>query len=198
MNSSHKELIKIQELVIAILDVKRNHRILGTDRRENVVEHSFSLALLCWKLFSSLKPNLNLEKILTYAIVHDFSERGQDYDTNTYATESERSAKQKREAEEVEKIAEEFTDFREMVGRLNDYENFVDEESRFVWAVDKMQGMLLGGLDNWRPYELYGVKYDRFLEKGNEFISKSPECLKETMEEVVRGSCKTYYDQPAK
>lgn len=196
MKNTHKELTQIQELVLSILDVKRNHRIPGTERRENVVEHSFSVALLCWKLYSALKPDLDLGKILTYAFVHDFTERGQDYDTNTYASQSERSAKEEREKKEIEKISNEFGNFTEMVTMLNTYETFADEESRFVWAVDKMQSMILGGLDNWRPYELYGVKYDKFLDKGNEFVSKCPSCLKEVMQEVVAESCKTYYDQP--
>lgn len=196
MKNTHKELTQLQDLVLSILNVKRNHRIPETDRRENVVEHSFSVAMFCWRLYSILKPDLDLGKILKYAFVHDFSERGQYYDTNTYADKSERSAKEEREAKEIEKISNEFSNFIEMVTMLNSYETFVDEEARFVWAVDKMQGMILGGLDGWRPYKLYGVKYATFLEKGNEFISKCPPCLKEVMQEVVAESCKTYYDQP--
>ena len=196
MNKIHEKLTRIEKLLLDILKVERNHRIPGTDRRENVVEHSFSVAFLCWKLHSILKPNLDLGKILTYAFVHDFSERGQAYDTNTYANQSERLAKEEKEVMEMKKISEEFVDFEEMVDSLNKYETFEDEEARFVRAVDKIQALILGGLDNWRPYELYGIKYDEFLEKCNEFISKCPACLKEVMEEVVKQSCKTYYDQP--
>ena len=196
MNKIHEKLTRIEKLLLDILKVERNHRIPGTDRRENVVEHSFSVAFLCWKLYSLLKPDLDLRKILTYAFVHDFSERGQAYDTNTYANQSERLAKEEKEVMEMKKISEEFVDFEEMVDSLNKYETFEDEEARFVRAVDKIQALILGGLDNWRPYELYGIKYDKFLEKCNEFISKCPACLKEVMEEVVKQSCKTYYDQP--
>ena len=85
MNNNHNKLTQIQGLVLDMIKVNRNHRIPGTNRRENVIEHSFSVAMLCWKIHSIIKSNLNLEKILTYALAHDFSERGQKYDTNTYA-----------------------------------------------------------------------------------------------------------------
>ena len=196
MDNVHKELTQIQELVLDIQKVKRNHRIPDTEDRENVVEHSFTISMLCWKLFNDLKPNLNLEKILKYSLIHDFSERGQDYDVNTYASQEERLKKKDMEIEEIRKISQEFQYFDEMISLMNDYNNLTDEESRFVWSIDKMQAMVLGGIDNWRPYELYGVTYEQFYKKGEEILSQCSPCLVDVFREVVTQSRKTYYDQP--
>lgn len=64
--------------------VDRNHHILGSDRAENDVEHSYSVAILCWYLNDKLKLNLDIAKVLKYALVHDFPEVYAG-DVNTFA-----------------------------------------------------------------------------------------------------------------
>lgn len=198
MDDNRRKLTQIQKLVIDMLKVNRNHSIPKTERRENVIEHSFSVVMLCWRIHTVLKSTLNLEKILKYSLAHDFLERGQEYDVNTYADTRERLTKKERESGEFEKLSEEFSDFREMINIINDYKNLVDEEAKFVQCVDKMQAILLGEMDKWRPYEAYGVTYEQFYKKINDFIAQCPECLKETFEQVFKHGCKTYYDQPNK
>lgn len=190
------DLNKIQHLVLDILSVERNHSIPGTKRHENVVEHSFSVAMLCWKIFEVVKPPLDIGKIFKYAFSHDFLERGYKTDTNTYAGPKEKKIKKLREAQELEKISQEFKSFDDLISTLNNYENLADEEALFVWSVDKMQGIVLGGIDHWKPYEAYGVTYEQFHAKGEEFISKCSPYLKEIFMEVHEKSCGTYYDQP--
>lgn len=187
---------KVQQLVLDLIRVQRNHRIPGGETRENVVEHSFSTAVLCWKLFESIHPPLSLEKILKYALIHDSLERGQEFDTNTYAGQDERVQKKEREAREFLKLKNEFGDFRNFIEALDVYERLGDEEAIFVWSVDKMQAMILGGIDNWRPYALYGVTYDQFCRKGEEILKKGSFCLQGVVQEVLEESKKTYYDRP--
>ena len=62
-------------LVLDIQKIKRNHMIPDTDTYENVVEHSFSIAMLCWRIHNLVYSKLNLEKIFQYALIHDFLER---------------------------------------------------------------------------------------------------------------------------
>jgi 5'-deoxynucleotidase YfbR-like HD superfamily hydrolase len=187
---------KVQQLVLDLIRVKRNHRIPSEETRENVVEHSFSTAVLCWKLFESIHPPLSLEKILKYALIHDALERGEEFDTNTYAGQSERAQKKEREASELLKLKNEFGDFRNFVDALDTYERLGDEEAIFVWSVDKIQAMILGGMDKWRPYALYGVTYDQFCKKGEEILQKGSSCLRGVIQEVIEESKKTYYDRP--
>lgn len=198
MDNAHIKLTRIQDLVLSIQKVERNHRIPKTNNRENVVEHSFSVTMLCWRVFNSLKPKLNLERIFKYALVHDFPERGKKYDINTYANKSERLNKKEQELNEIKKISGEFIDFKEMTFLIKDYDDLLDEESRFVWSIDKIQALILGNIDKWRPYRLYGVTYEQFYKKCDEFILKCSPSLKEVFSEIVRQSLITYYDQPKK
>jgi 5'-deoxynucleotidase YfbR-like HD superfamily hydrolase len=196
MAKEFASLREVQGLVLDLIKVQRNHRIPGEETRENVVEHSFSTAILCWKLFESIHPPLSLEKILKYALIHDALERGQKFDTNTYAGQDERTQKKEREANELLKLKNEFGDFRNFVDTLNTYERLGDEEAIFVWSVDKMQAMILGGIDDWRPYALYGVTYDQFCKKGEEILKRGSSCLYGVIQEVIEESKKTYYDRP--
>lgn len=185
----------IQRLVVDIQKVERNHSIPDTDRRENVAEHSFSVAILCWRIFEAVKPPLDVSKILKYALIHDFTERGLKTDVNTYAQANERSAKKERELIELKKISSEFKDFDDFILMLNGYED-LDEEALFVWSVDKMQAIILGEIDGWRPYMSYGVTYEQFCGKIEELITKSSPYLKEIFKEVFESARETYYDNP--
>ena len=196
MESKSADLKKLQKLVLDIQAVKRNHNIPGSSRHENVLEHSMSVAMMCWKVYEDLKPSLNLEKILKYCLVHDYLERGLEKDVNTYAPEQERQLKKQREAEMLVVLKSEFDDFSSMTKTVEDYENMTDIEARFVWCVDKMQGLILGDIDGWRPYKRIGVTYEQFCDKGDMFMSKCPDFLQETLKQLNEYTRGTFYDQP--
>jgi 5'-deoxynucleotidase YfbR-like HD superfamily hydrolase len=198
MKTSTNDLNNIQRLVLDILNVERNHSIPDTERHENVVEHSYSVAILCWKIYEATHPPLNSEKILKYSLSHDMVERGLNKDTNTYAGADERKLKKIREADEFKKISKEFENFDDLVSTISNYENMVDEETLFVWSVDKMQGIILGSIDSWKPYKAYGVTHEQFRAKGEEFLSKCSPYLKDIFIELHTKSCEVYYDQPEK
>lgn len=197
MQTKVSDLAQIQQLVLDIRSIERNHNIPGSDAHENVVEHCFSVAMLCWKLYVSLKPNLNFERVLKYCLAHDFLERGLKKDINTYADAATRAQKKEREQLESRKLEQEFNTFSEMLDAIRDYENMADEEARFVWTVDKMQAIVLGEIDGWRPYKRVNVTYQQFYDKGEDFLTRCPNFLKETLIELNNHSRKTFYDQPA-
>jgi putative hydrolases of HD superfamily len=187
----------LQRLVIDIQKVERNHSIPETDRHENVAEHSFSVAMLCWRIFEAVKPPLDISKILKYALVHDFTERGLTSDVNTYAPTEERTRKKEKELIELEKMSSEFQDFADFVSVLHEYEK-LNEEALFVWSIDKMQAIILGEIDNWRPYASYGISYEQFRNKGEEFITKCSPYIRDVFTEVFENASETYYDNPNK
>jgi len=190
-------LESIQQLVLDIAKVERYSYIVNTDRHENVVEHSFAIAMLCWRIFDFVKPPLDLEKIFKYALIHDFLERGQNRDVNAYATKKEKASKKDYEANELLKLQSEFEDFEDFTALLNNYEERSDEESLFVWSVDKMQQVINGQMDKWRPYIDYGVTYKQFAEKNEEVMEKCSLYVKGIFKTVYEDACKTYYDNPA-
>lgn len=188
-------LPSLQQLVSHLALIDRNHYLADTDRRENDIEHSFSVALLCWFIHASYNIPLDIAKILKYALAHDFVERYAG-DTNTFASSSERMLKLQREKESLTKLSEEFKGFPDMVQSMQTYENKGDKEVLFVWTVDKMQALILGDLDSWRPYKEIGVSYDAFIEKTSEQLASCSPYTKEIFQGLIAYSKTTYYDQP--
>ncbi len=197
MKTKTLSLDAIQRLVVDIQKVERHHSIPDTDRHENVAEHSFSVAILCWRIYEAVNPPLDISKILKYALIHDFTERGLKADVNTYAQKGERNVKKERELFELKKISSEFEDFDDFILMLNGYEG-LDEEALFVWSVDKMQAIILGKIDGWRPYMSYGVTYEQFCVKIEGFIIKCSPHVREIFKEVFETAKETYYDNPDK
>lgn len=188
-------LFELQKLVSDLSLVERNHYRLNSDRRENDIEHSFTVALLCWHIHSKLKLQLSLEKILKYAMIHDFAERYAG-DVNTFASAADRESKVVREAAAVKRLSREFTKFDDLVTTLQDYENKIDEEAEFVWAVDKMQALILGDLDNWRPYREINIDFATFCNKHGEQVLKSSPYCQEIYKDLLEYCKTTYYDRP--
>lgn len=196
MKTNHGHLVEIQQLVADLAKVERNHSHLESDRHENVAEHSYTVAMFCWRLFELVKPPLDLAKILKYALTHDLLERGLKADVNTFAKKDERDAKKEREEKELKKLSEEFSDFNDLVATIENYEQKIDDESLFVWTADKMQAKILGEMDDWRPYAAYGVTWEQYCKKSEEFLKKCSPYLKEIFSEVYEHTKKTYYDRP--
>ena len=175
--------------------VNRNHHLAGHDEPENDVVHSFAVAMLCWFIHDKYKLGLDLEKVLKYALTHDFAEVYAG-DVNTYASKEARQQKIETEKIATGRLCEEFKEFKDLAATLRDYEAEADEEALFVWTVDKMQAYILGDLDDWRPYKKVGISYDRFAAKHSEQLSVcSPHC-KEIFETVLEYCTTTYYDRP--
>lgn len=171
-------LFELQKLTIDLALIDRNHHLAGTDRHENDIEHSMTVALLCWYIHDRYKLDLDIAKILKYALSHDFVERYAG-DTNTFASDQARQEKVIREAASLERLSAELEDFKDLVTNMHSYEAKQDDESLFVWTVDKMQQLVMGDLDNWRPFVDLSISYEKFTSKWGELIEKSSPHTKE-------------------
>ena len=191
----HDTFFELQRLVVDLAFIERHHHLIDSERHENNIEHSFMVALLCWYICSRHALELDLSKVLRYALAHDFVERYAG-DTNTFASKKERALKVEREKLAAKRLSDDFVDFQDLVKIINDYEAKNDEEALFVWTVDKMQALVLGELDGWRPYQKLEISYDQFADKYHELIaSASPHC-EEIFSTLVEYCKTTYYDQP--
>lgn len=169
---------ELQKLTIDLALIDRNHHLAGTDRHENDIEHSMTVALLCWYIHDKYKLNLDIAKILKYALSHDFVERYAG-DTNTFASDQARQEKVVREAASLKRLSAELEDFKDLVTSMHDYEAKQDGEALFVWSVDKMQQLIMGDLDNWRPFVDLSISYEKFVSKWSELVEKSSPYTKE-------------------
>lgn len=189
-------LFFLQQMIIDLSLIDRRHYLAGTDRRENDIEHSASVMLLCWYIHDHYEIGLDITRIIKYALVHDFVERYAG-DVNTYASAEELAAKVEKEREALTRLSTEFAAFPDLVRSMQAYEDRSDDESLFVWTVDKMQALIMGDMDNWRPYAEIGINYQRFHEKFDEIYEQSSPYLREITRALIDYSRSTYYDRPA-
>ena len=185
----------LQQIIIDLSLIDRKHYFPGMKRHENDIEHSMAVTMLCWYIHDKLALDLDIAKILKYALTHDFVERYAG-DTPTFASSEERAAKVIREQESLQKLSIEFSSFDDMIYTMQNYEDKPDEESLFVWSVDKMQALIMGDMDNWKAYAEAPISYDDFTDKFDELYPKSSQYTKEIFRELVAYCKTTYYDRP--
>ena len=187
----------VQQLLIDLSLIDRHHHLAGTSRHENDIEHSMSVVVLCWYLYEKLNCQLDISLVLKYAVVHDFVERYAG-DTNTFADKSAREQKAKNEKAALERLASEFAEFPSMIETMRRYEDKQDDESRFVWTVDKMQALIMGDMDDWRPYRKLGISYEQFVAKYETLLAQSSLLCRDAFSELIEHCKTTYYDKPNK
>lgn len=195
MDRPHPLLFSLQQMIVDLSLIDRNHYLAGTKRRENDIEHSMTVAVLAWFVHDTYSIDLDIAKILKYALTHDFVERYAG-DTNTFATSDERALKVEREKLSLDRLSDEFHQFPDMVSTMQGYELRNDEEALFVWTIDKMQALIMGDLDGWRPYQELGITYEEFCAKYSELLDKTSKYTKEIYEGLIEYCKTTYWDKP--
>src|SRR5690606_19672033 len=99
------------------------------------------LALTCWYLQPKIAPELDLLKILQHALAHDIVEL---HAGDTYAfDEAALADKDSRERQALGKIKADWPDFAELATHAEQYMDKVDEEAKFVKAVDKILPVMM-------------------------------------------------------
>ena len=144
--NDHPSVERLAQLQQFIIELGKVTRVLGqfgnTGRPENDLDHSFGIALLCWYLAPKIAPELSIEKILKYALAHDTIEVHAG-DTFVFAKKKVLASKSDREDAAIEKLYEDWPDFPEMADYARGYKNKIDEEAKFVKAVDKIAPLLV-------------------------------------------------------
>lgn len=134
-------LAELQQLIADFAKVKRAVPLADTNDAENDVEHSYGLAMTCWYLHDKVAPELDLGKILRYALAHDIVEI---HAGDTYAFDAEAVAtKYRREKAAIRQIEKDWHDFPMIVEFTEGYADKVDEEAKFTYAVDKLLPILM-------------------------------------------------------
>lgn len=143
---SMDRLADLQQMIADFSKVQRVPTIGDTTRPENDVEHSFGLAMTCWYLQPKIAPELDLLKVLQYALSHDIIElhAGDTFVFDVIKAES----KEKREREALLQIKSDWPDFNDITQFAEGYMDKLDDEARFVKAVDKLLPVIMIELDD--------------------------------------------------
>jgi putative hydrolase of HD superfamily len=147
LQSNILELIK---LLTDFQGVERGIKVPGTERPENDAEHSYNLAMAAWVIIEKDKLPLDLDKVLKRALVHDLPEV---YAGDAFALDPAQVATKV----EKETAALEILSNNELTSELaiviKEYEALDDEESKFVYSLDKLMaalGVLYGQSSIWK------------------------------------------------
>jgi putative hydrolase of HD superfamily len=159
-----QDLLKFVQMLNDYRLVERRLLVNGLsgdqERRENDIEHSYQLAMLCWYVISTEKLDLNLEKVFKYCLAHDLVEIYAG-DTPFFSEDSElKSSKQEREYQALQRIRSEQSTFPDLAEWIEGYEKREDPESIFVYSMDKIQPMANIILDNGRSWKREKVTID--------------------------------------
>lgn len=115
--------------------VERIPRLVNGDR-ETDVEHSFLLATLAPNLARILYPNLDIDRIRHYSLVHDMIEIEVGDVATFNLSPDEQAEKERREQTALEKLLRELPPLE--AEALESYERQDTSEARFVRLVDKL------------------------------------------------------------
>lgn len=174
MKQNLSGILNIVRLLNQFRLVERSMRVNNAERFENDVEHSYSLAFLAWYIIADTKLDLDRDLVLKYSLIHDLVEV---YAGDTYfaAGEEERGTKVQREKDAALRLEKEIPEFAELHELIEQYEAREDKESRFVYALDKIQPMLNIYTDGGRTWKEKGVTIDMLVEHKKEKVAVSPE-----------------------
>jgi putative hydrolase of HD superfamily len=169
------DILKLTRLLHDFQKITRMIWVRAENRRENDVEHSYDLAMLAWYLASSRKLDLDIDLLLKYALLHDLVEVYAG-DTPIYSKDAGHlESKSQREKDAAERLRTELPEFDELHALIERYERREDKESRFIYALDKIEPMLAIYDDGGRSWQTDGVTLAMLIEHKKDKVAVSPE-----------------------
>ena len=177
MKADIHRLIELQRLLVSFSQVERmTHRLqAGEYIRENDTEHSYNLAMTAWYL-AAWFPELDKDTLIKYALVHDLVEVHAG-DTYIYGSKEEIASKEKREADALVRIESDWNDFTDMTDTIRTYEERRDDESKFVYALDKIMPIMMIYVHDGYTWKKNGITVDMLYNAKLDKVSQSPEIL---------------------
>ena len=168
-------LLSFAKILGELQAVERVIRVRGGDRWENDVEHSYSLAMLAWYILDTEKLPLDRDRVFRYALAHDLVEVYAG-DTYLYSEDKELlTSKPERERLAAERLLAEFPEVPEMHAAISGYVTKEDPESRFVYALDKIEPMIKIYLDGGRTWKEKGITLEMAYKSKKDKVALSPE-----------------------
>lgn len=182
--NSLQPLLKFVALLNTFRRIKRVVRVNGEDRWENDVEHSYFLAMLAWHIILSERLALNADLAMKYALIHDLVEVHAG-DTYFFSNDQQLlGSKKRREHEAAGRLNAEYPEMNEIHDLIDRFERRADEESKFIFALDKIQPMINIYADDGRTWKEKGITLDMIIERKKDKVAVSPK-IKEIFDELV-------------
>lgn len=152
----------------------------GPEGRERNDSHVCQLMDIAWFIQQRFLPHLDLLKVWKYCMVHDKPETYAGDtpafpDKNGIHNGPDRATKKERERVAVMRLEKEWGQtFPDFLKYLHAYERLEDEESRFVYALDKFLSDLNIYEDNGRTNRMLGITRDEQIAYKRPRIAEHP------------------------
>ena len=180
-------LIELEKMLLRFRDIERKvHLPDHLDQFENDVEHSYTLAMVSWYL-SSFYEDLDRDKIIRYALVHDLVEIHAG-DTFPYGDPKHLATKHDREAAAQKQLRNDWPDFSDMNDSIEGYESRQTREAKFVYAVDKILPTILNLLGKGHGWRVHNIALQDVLNEKESKARVSPEiyAVYEQLAEILK------------
>jgi len=195
MEIAIERVLEFTRLLVGLQAVRREVSVPGRIEHENDVEHSYQLAMMAWYLNESGRLGLDPDIFMRYGLIHDLAEV---YAGDSHIFDHEgRVGKDEREAAALSRIASEFPEFPDLVELVHQYERQEDEESQFIYALDKLMPMLmifLEGGTTWRELNFdidWLMAYTDLKTSGSTVVQQ----LKRQLEQLIRAHPELFNEQ---
>jgi putative hydrolase of HD superfamily len=148
------DVVNFIDLLIKFQGTDRHIPIPSLNRVENDTEHSYNLAMTAWLIIAADKLPLSLDLVIRYALVHDLVEV---YATDAFALDDKQVAqKEEKEHAALNKLEKNGLT-KEFVELIRQYEKLEDEESKFVYGLDKLMPaftLIHGKVGLWKEHNV--------------------------------------------
>lgn len=170
-----KKILGFVELTQNFRGIERDILLSKEKRLENNTEHSYQLAVVCWYIIGIEEFDLDIDKVIRYALIHDLVEVYAG-DTPLYSSTNDYLlSKERREKEAATLIGDQFPEFADLHASIQEYKEKLNAESKFVYAVDKLLPILAIYLDKGHAWKSHGISIDMIIDKNASKISIAPE-----------------------
>ncbi|MBN1580820.1 MAG: HD domain-containing protein [Anaerolineae bacterium] len=141
------------------------------DRCESVAEHSFGVAVLALFLADAYRPDLDRDKLLRIALLHDF---GEIYAGDLVPADAiDPAEKHRREAQSITRVFAKLANGPAYVAAWQEYETGESAEARLIRQIDRLEMALQASV-----YEHQGlVDPSEFFASAEQALSDAPELL---------------------
>lgn len=184
--------IELSKLLFEFGQIKRVTK-MPNGEQESDSHHSFTLALIGYELAKQFAPELDAMKVMAYGLAHDLPELVTGDVNTVLSTADELAQKYTNENASRSKVAGLFAPAPNIMELMARYEAHADEESKFIFWLDKSMSGLAHLFDRGKTLRELGAKdraaieqwYERVLQKLN---SRAPN-PHATAAEVLESLC---------
>ncbi len=188
MTTSLKNLTDYFMELDALKSINRKSYTNDGQRLENSAEHSWHLAMACWNIAEAFELNLNQEKLLKLALVHDLGEIDAG-DTFLYA--DTRNDAHNEEREGVKRLNNHPGNcIPDLLETWDEQEYGTSPETKLLKAIDRLLPFLLNIHTQGKTWNELGVKKHQ-VENAHAFIRNDFPELHQWMAEQIQQAVET-------